>query len=119
SATQTDLFPDLPNYSRGLPTLTRQPCDAGCRACAEICPTDAITVAEYHVTLDRGLCIACGECSAACPTETIVEDRRTTVAVRRRSDLILTNSLRSRERLSVDQTLSTSSCKDPLLTFQP
>jgi Ni,Fe-hydrogenase III small subunit/ferredoxin len=97
SATQQAMFPDLPAYSRGLPQLTEAPCTAGqgCSACTEACPTQAIDVSstqgEARVFLDLGRCIACGGCTAACPTGTITEDRRTTVAVRKREDLIRTN----------------------------
>lgn len=95
--TQRALFPDLPVYSRGLPQVTKVPCQAsqGCTACVEACPTAAIAVTpEPHparVALDLGRCIACGGCVAACPTGTIVEDQRTTVAVWRREELVLTN----------------------------
>ena len=101
SATQREMFPSLPAYSRGLPALTSAPCRAGhpsgegCTACVDVCPTAAIHVTPEadggHVTLDLGRCIACGGCTAACPTETIVADRRTTVAVRQREELVLTN----------------------------
>lgn len=96
--TQRELFPDLPVYSRGVPRVTAVPCLAsqGCNACVEVCPTAAIEVtpAPYNgrVALDLGRCIACGGCTAACPTGTIAEDKRTTVAVRQRKALVLTNS---------------------------
>src|SRR5437763_14263144 len=96
-ATQRDLFPDLPGYSRGLPKVTQNPCDAasGCRACVDSCPTNAIEATsageQGRVTLDLGRCIGCGGCTSACPTGTIAEDRGTKVARKRRADLILTN----------------------------
>jgi len=95
--TQRELFPDLPAYSRGLPQVTRRPCQAsqGCHACVEVCPTEAIKVLpaspDGAVTLDLGRCITCGGCTAACPTGTITADPRTPVAVRRRPGLLLTN----------------------------
>lgn len=95
--TQQALFPDLPVYSRGLPQITDAPCQAseGCTACVQTCPTAAITVRPVphpaRLRLDLGQCIACGGCAAACPTGTIAADKRTTVAVQRREDLILTN----------------------------
>ena len=93
-ATPRELFPPLPDYSRGLPELTPAPC-TGCDACARACPTLAITVDRSleapRVTLDRGLCITCGLCAAVCPTGTIVESRSTAVSVSRREDLVLTS----------------------------
>src|SRR5438105_3349376 len=92
------MFPDLPVYNRGLPQVTSNECAApnGCRACVDACPTLAIEVAPAvaggQISLDLGKCIACGECTAICPTGTIIEDRRTRVAVRRREELVLTNS---------------------------
>ncbi|MGO8671355.1 MAG: 4Fe-4S binding protein [Capsulimonadaceae bacterium] len=94
NATSTQMFPDLPGYSRGLPAFSETPCD-GCGACVDVCPTGAIAVTASSpavVTLDRGRCLACGECVDACPSGTIVADRSTRVAARRREGLILTNS---------------------------
>ncbi len=86
--TQRPLFPDLPEYSRGLPDLTDAACN-DCGACASVCPTRAVSVAGGGVTLDLGRCLACGECVSNCPTLTIVANRSTRVAVRAREDLIL------------------------------
>lgn len=92
-ATQRGLFPELPEYSRGLPMLAEAPCaGGGCNRCADVCPVDAIAVNDGAITLDRGHCIACGECVDTCPTGTIVADRSTTVAVRSRADLVLSNT---------------------------
>lgn len=97
NATQRELFPDLPGYSRGLPRVTQAPCAIGdgCSACVDACPTEAITaidIREGKIALDLGRCIGCGECTKICPTGTIVEDRSTRVARRRREDLIQTNA---------------------------
>lgn len=98
TATESKLFPDLPEYSRGLPRVTGEECQAqdGCSACVDVCPTNAIdmipTAIGGQVSLDLGKCIACGECTNACPTGTIVSDRRTRVAVRTRGELILSNN---------------------------
>jgi len=90
-ATQDDLFPNLPDYNRGLPMVTENECN-GCQECATACPTNAITLgADGAVTLDRGLCIACGACTRSCKTGAIAVDRRTTVAVLKRQDLVLSN----------------------------
>lgn len=92
--TQNSLFPDLADYNRGLPKLTDAEC-TGCGACTEVCPTNAIELQPnmegIAIFLDRGKCIACGGCTSICETGTIVEDRSTQVAVRKREDLILSN----------------------------
>jgi Ni,Fe-hydrogenase III small subunit len=44
-----------------------------------------------QVSLDLGRCVACGLCTAACPTGTITPSRSTEVAVRQRADLVLSN----------------------------
>jgi Ni,Fe-hydrogenase III small subunit/ferredoxin len=94
TATQREMFPELPHYSRGLPMLTDKPC-TDCSACVDACPTDAITISAApdtgRVTLDLGRCIACGGCTDACPTGTIAVNRATRVATRTRDALILTN----------------------------
>jgi Ni,Fe-hydrogenase III small subunit/Pyruvate/2-oxoacid:ferredoxin oxidoreductase delta subunit len=98
NATQPALFPDLPAYSRGLPMLTAQQCASGngCTACVDACPTGAIVAnSPGQIALDRGLCIACGACVDICPTGTIAADRRTRVAVLKRSNLVLRNQDRS------------------------
>jgi Ni,Fe-hydrogenase III small subunit/formate hydrogenlyase subunit 6/NADH:ubiquinone oxidoreductase subunit I len=94
-ATQKTHFPDLPAGVRGMPMLTETPCQSGCSACVEVCPTDAISVFKFDegagVTLDLGACINCGLCVDVCPSGTIVNNPSTRVAVKKRVDLILTN----------------------------
>lgn len=61
-----DLRGARPEGFRGRPAIAAAPCEAGCRGCAEVCPTQAITLDP--VRLDLGRCVFCGECEAACPT---------------------------------------------------
>jgi len=95
-ATVKEPCPPIDETARGMPVLTEEPCKgAGCRACADVCPTDAIAVygddGKGKITLDLGACISCGLCVDVCPTDTIAENRSSRLAKRRREDLILTN----------------------------
>jgi Ni,Fe-hydrogenase III small subunit/NAD-dependent dihydropyrimidine dehydrogenase PreA subunit len=58
----------------GLPVVTTSSCEAECNACIETCPTDAIIPSGNSVVIDRGACIACGQCVALCPSRTIEND---------------------------------------------
>jgi Ni,Fe-hydrogenase III small subunit/formate hydrogenlyase subunit 6/NADH:ubiquinone oxidoreductase subunit I len=89
NVTQTALFPDLPEYCRGLPSPTGRPCADGCAACEDACPTAAIAVSRGSLTLDRGRCIACGACVAACESGALIDDRGTKVATASREALVL------------------------------
>ena len=79
--------PAMPAHFRGAPQFDPSKCPDGCRACADACPTDAITVANGDVRLDLGRCIFCPECADACPegAVTFTDDYR--LAARTRSDL--------------------------------
>ncbi len=97
TTSKTDC-PPLEQTARGLPHVTSAPClGEKCNACAPVCPTTAIEIKDSQVTekpsvkLDLGACIACGLCTAVCPTETLVENLSTEVARTKRSDLILSN----------------------------
>lgn len=94
-ATQTDLFPRLPDFALGMPQLDPgAPCTGSeCGACTSVCPTSAIEISsnekQASVTLDLGACIGCGLCISVCPTKTIVRNLRTDIATRSRQELIL------------------------------
>lgn len=59
-----DLRAAQPNGFRGMPAVGLAPCDADCRACLDVCPADAISLAP--VRIDLGRCTLCGECAPAC-----------------------------------------------------
>lgn len=44
-------------------------CPEGCRACADICPTDALQSEEGSLVLDETFCLYCGACQQVCPVE--------------------------------------------------
>ncbi len=50
---------------RGRPALSPERCKEGCRACADACPVDAISLSPLR--LDMGACLYCPICAEACP----------------------------------------------------
>jgi Ni,Fe-hydrogenase III small subunit len=59
-----DLRAAQPRGFRGMPEVGRQACEAGCRACLDVCPADAIALDPLRI--DLGRCTLCGECAAVC-----------------------------------------------------
>ncbi len=72
---------------RGLPVLDASKCRAGCSACADACPTSAISLAPLR--LDLGKCLFCPVCAQACPTGAIAFGNDFRVAASTRADLSL------------------------------
>lgn len=82
--------PKLPERFRGLPILDSSKCGAGCRACAESCPTDALVVGEAGgMSLDLGRCLFCNDCVGACPEGTLAFSNEYRLSTRGRDDLVL------------------------------
>ena len=44
-------------------------CPPRCQACADVCPTNAITYDGQKVAVDKRLCLFCGACEHVCPVE--------------------------------------------------
>jgi len=44
-------------------------CPEGCRACVDICPTDAFLMKDSRLILDERFCLYCGACQQVCPAE--------------------------------------------------
>ncbi len=91
---QTSRWPDqpvtLPERFRGRPALDASKCVDGCRACAEACPTGAITTGP--LALDMGACLFCPACTEACPAGAITFTADYRLAARRREDLVVRGS---------------------------
>ena len=64
----------------GTVTLRREQCVEGCLACADICPTRALTIDdEGELRLADYYCIKCGACVQICPVEPVIEDYEVTL----------------------------------------
>jgi ferredoxin len=45
-----------------------------CGACADTCPTSAISEGETQYVIDADVCVSCGACAGGCPVEAISEE---------------------------------------------
>src|SRR6266851_9017691 len=81
--------PVLPDRFRGLPVVDSSKCPDGCRACADACPTNAITFEDKRLQLDLGRCLFCTDCMDACPEGAIRYTGDYRLATRTREALLL------------------------------
>ena len=92
---QTIAYPDgpatFPERFRGRPALHPERCRAGCTACADVCPTDAIQDPfPGRLALDTGACVFCGLCEEACTRGAIAFTRDYRLSMRTREELTVT-----------------------------
>jgi Ni,Fe-hydrogenase III small subunit/Pyruvate/2-oxoacid:ferredoxin oxidoreductase delta subunit len=87
----TQYIPDLrsavPKGFRGLPVIDGAPCESGCSACGDACPTEAVL--RDPLRLDLGRCVFCSECVEACPQSKIRFTPEPKMGAAQRSDLII------------------------------
>jgi Ni,Fe-hydrogenase III small subunit/ferredoxin len=77
----------------GMPRYKPELCSDECKACADICPTKAITMrassdAACRLDVDYGRCVVCQLCTEACPTGAMTTSSDWAFGVRARGDLI-------------------------------
>jgi len=80
--------PQMPPRFRGRPVFDATKCPAGCSACADVCPTEAIRV-NGQPRLDLGRCLFCTDCLNSCPTGAVSYSTDHRLAVRSRNDLVI------------------------------
>jgi Ni,Fe-hydrogenase III small subunit/Pyruvate/2-oxoacid:ferredoxin oxidoreductase delta subunit len=99
---RTVAFPDqppaMPDRFRGFPIVDPTRCTDGCRACVEVCPTDAIGNDDGGLRVDLGRCLFCTECTQACPAGAIVHSREYRLATRSRGELVVQGPFAARSR---------------------
>jgi len=77
----------------GMPRYLPELCGDDCKACADSCPTKAITMrASYadsgRLDIDYGRCVVCQLCVEACPTGAMALSSDWAFGVRARDDLV-------------------------------
>ncbi|MGC2590736.1 MAG: NADH-quinone oxidoreductase subunit NuoB [Xanthobacteraceae bacterium] len=77
----------------GMPRYKPELCSDDCKACADVCPTKAITMragsdAGGRLDIDYGRCIVCQLCTEACPTGAMSPSSDWAFGVRARADMV-------------------------------
>jgi Ni,Fe-hydrogenase III small subunit/ferredoxin len=77
----------------GMPRYTPERCTDECQACADVCPTQAITMHHTNgksgrLDVDYGRCVVCQLCTEACPTGAMAPSSDWAFGARQREDLV-------------------------------
>lgn len=81
----------------GMPRYNPAHCSDDCQACADVCPTRAITMRptpekadgkDGRLDVDYGRCVVCQLCTEACPTGAMTPSSDWAFGARRREDLV-------------------------------
>jgi len=97
---RTMKYPDdeagkkLPAEFAGRPVIDNGRCVAGCRKCADICPTDAIAVdaSDNTLRLDTGKCVFCRKCEKECSGRALKFSREFKISSFTREELIVSGN---------------------------
>jgi len=95
---RTTRYPDgpppaLPARFVGRPVVDSAKCPPGCHACAEACPTNAITVSGGQgLALDTGRCVFCRDCEKACVSRAMTFAGEHRLAASSRQSLVVTSA---------------------------
>ncbi|MGO8766794.1 MAG: NADH-quinone oxidoreductase subunit NuoB [Limisphaerales bacterium] len=81
--------PVLPDRFRGRPKIDATKCPPNCAICAEVCPTEAISMKEGKAQIDLGRCLFCPDCEEACPEDAIRYTPEYRLAASKREDLTI------------------------------
>ena len=82
-----DLAQAEPQGFRGLPVIGTAPCEPGCDACRDVCPTQALL--RDPIRLDLGRCVFCADCVEACPESKLGFTPEPKMGARERGDLVI------------------------------
>lgn len=77
----------------GMPHYHAELCATGCQACADVCPTQAITMSRSaedggHLEIDYGRCVVCQLCTEVCPEGAMTQSSDWAFGARDRGDLV-------------------------------
>ncbi len=87
-----DLRAAQPGGFRGKPVIAEAACAPGCRACQDVCPSNAIELNVHGadaVRIDLGRCVMCGDCAPVCPGQKLSFSNDVKLCATRRDQLVV------------------------------